>query len=144
MKISAYKILKYLSNILENIDADRRTEVRGRESFHQFRKGELQQLSNLHLDTYRWHVQQNDSKIRICWELSVSYMQMCNWHNCHIRTTVIHWICFKMSVSLPARWKTTRSQLTPAFTQGKIKPYFPLIAEVCEELKTCIENSCKL
>jgi len=41
------------------------------------------------------------------------------------------------------RWKTTRSQLTPALSQGKIKPYFPLIAEVCEELKSCIENSCK-
>jgi len=51
---------------------------------------------------------------------------------------------FKMSVFLPARWKTTRSQLTHAFSMGKIKPYFPLIAEVCEELKSCIENSCKL
>ena len=36
MKISAYKILTYLSNILVNIDVDRRTEVRGRESFKQF------------------------------------------------------------------------------------------------------------
>ena len=36
MKISAYKILTYLSNIIPNIDADRRTEVRGRESFNQF------------------------------------------------------------------------------------------------------------
>jgi len=36
MKISVYKILTYLSNILMNIDADRRTEVRGEESFNQF------------------------------------------------------------------------------------------------------------
>ncbi|XP_069687372.1 cytochrome P450 9e2-like [Periplaneta americana] len=39
------------------------------------------------------------------------------------------------------RWKITRSQVTPALSQGKIKPYFPLIAELCEELKQCIEKS---
>lgn len=39
------------------------------------------------------------------------------------------------------RWKLTRSQLTPAFSQSKIKPYFPLIADLCQELKQCIENS---
>jgi hypothetical protein len=50
---------------------------------------------------------------------------------------------FQMSVPFSARWKATRTQLTPAFTSGKIKPYFPLIAEVCEELQRCIENSGK-
>ena len=49
-----------------------------------------------------------------------------------------------LNIFFPARWKTTRSQLTPAFSMGKIKPYFPLIAEVCEELKSCIEKSGKL
>lgn len=39
------------------------------------------------------------------------------------------------------KWKIIRSLLTPAFTTGKIKPCFPLIAEVCKELKECIEKA---
>lgn len=59
-------------------------------------------------------------------------------------STVINRTFLKVCFFFPARWKITRSQLTPAFSLGKIKPYFPLIAEVCEELKRCIENSSKL
>ena len=97
----------------------------------------------LYLDMYKWHVQQNHSnkpyQLRVVDLLhaDVQVAQLPHWINSD-------WLnIFKTSVFLPARWKTTRSQLTPAFSLGKIKPYFPLIVEVCEELKNCIESSCK-
>lgn len=39
------------------------------------------------------------------------------------------------------RWKITRSQLMPAFTVAKLKPLFPLVEEVCEELKEHINKN---
>jgi cytochrome P450 len=44
-------------------------------------------------------------------------------------------------VLLFARWKITRSQLMPAFTVAKLKPLFPLIEEVCHELKEYIDKN---
>nr|CAD7407731.1 unnamed protein product [Timema cristinae] len=38
------------------------------------------------------------------------------------------------------RWRTVRSQITPAFTSGKIKPMFSLMTEVCQEMKTYLEK----
>nr|CAD7201258.1 unnamed protein product [Timema douglasi] len=38
------------------------------------------------------------------------------------------------------RWRTVRSQITPAFTPGKIKPMFSLMTEVCQEMKTYLEK----
>ncbi|XP_023707098.2 cytochrome P450 9e2 [Cryptotermes secundus] len=39
------------------------------------------------------------------------------------------------------RWKITRSQLNPAFTAAKLKPLFPLVLEVCQELTDYIEKN---
>nr|CAD7454785.1 unnamed protein product [Timema tahoe] len=36
--------------------------------------------------------------------------------------------------------RTVRSQITPAFTSGKIKPMFYLMTEVCQEMKTYLEK----
>jgi len=42
------------------------------------------------------------------------------------------------------RWKITRSQLMPAFTVAKLKPLFPLVEEICQELKELINKNSKI
>ncbi|XP_059488820.1 cytochrome P450 6k1-like [Neocloeon triangulifer] len=39
------------------------------------------------------------------------------------------------------RWKYLRTRLTPAFTSGKMKMMFPLMLEVCDELKKHIQRA---
>ncbi|PSN43541.1 hypothetical protein C0J52_03714 [Blattella germanica] len=38
-------------------------------------------------------------------------------------------------------WKIVRGMITPALTTGKIKPYFPLITEVCKDFTEMIKKS---
>jgi cytochrome P450 family 6 len=38
------------------------------------------------------------------------------------------------------KWKYVRSKMAPAFTTGKIKAMFPLILEVCEELRQNLQR----
>ncbi|PSN43535.1 hypothetical protein C0J52_03712 [Blattella germanica] len=42
-----------------------------------------------------------------------------------------------------AIWKVTRSRLMPAFTVAKLKPLFPLVQGVCDELNKVISNDKK-
>ncbi|KAJ9581664.1 hypothetical protein L9F63_023158, partial [Diploptera punctata] len=40
-------------------------------------------------------------------------------------------------------WKESRSKLTPAFTNMRLKPVFPVVQEVCSDLMEYLNESCK-
>lgn len=40
-------------------------------------------------------------------------------------------------------WKESRSKLTPAFTSVKLRPVFPLIQDVCNDLMEYLRDNCK-
>ncbi|PSN43542.1 hypothetical protein C0J52_03715 [Blattella germanica] len=51
---------------------------------------------------------------------------------------------FHSNVDVDPLWKEQRSKLTPAFTTGKLKPVFPLIEEVCNDLMEHLRENAKM